>query len=144
MNRLGLGLGVAFGFLISAADFNDADFIHRMLLLQNWYPYEVYAAAMATAMVLLWLLTRIHWVTSLGGPLHLVRVAVRRRQIYGGLLFGAGWAFSSTCPVPAIGMTTSGSVLGLFVMAELFLGIELGEIRARGREPRTAPAAGVA
>jgi len=41
-------------------------------------------------------------------------------------------------------MTTSGSVLGLFVMAELFLGIELGEIRARGREPRTAPAAGVA
>lgn len=140
MNRLGLGLGVAFGFLISAADFNDADFIHRMLLLQTWYPYEVYAAAIATAMLLLWILSRVGWVTPLGGPLHLVRVAVRRRHIYGGLLFGAGWAFTCTCPVPAIGITTSGSVLGLFVVAGLFIGIELGEVRARRREvPVQAP-----
>ena len=143
MNRLGLGLGVAFGFLISAADFNDADFIHRMLLLQTWYPYAVYVAAIATAMLLLWVLSRFGWVTPLGGPLRLVRVSVRRRQIYGGLLFGAGWALTCTCPVPAIGMTASGSILGLFVVAGLFIGIELGEVRARRREvsvPATATA----
>lgn len=143
MNRLGLGLGLAFGFLISAAHFNDADFIHRMLLLQTLYPFEVYAAAIGTAMPLLWILSRAKWVTPLGGPMHLVRVTVRHRQVYGGVLFGAGWALSCTCPVPAIGMLSSGSFLALFVVLGLFMGIEIGEWRAQERKPPApAPAAG--
>ena len=35
------------------------------------------------------------------------------------MLFGAGWALSATCPVPAIGTVTSGGVLGLLLMAGL-------------------------
>ena len=58
MNRVGLLFGIAFGFLIAAAGFGDADFIHRMLLLQNWYPYLVFGSAVVTAMPLLWLLQR--------------------------------------------------------------------------------------
>lgn len=111
-------------------------------LLQTWYPCEVYAAAVGTAMPLLWILGRVGWVTPLGAPLHLVRVAVRGRQVYGGMLFGAGWALSCTCPVPAIGMLTGG-FLGLLIVAGLFIGIDAGERRAK-RRARPAPAAAAA
>jgi uncharacterized membrane protein YedE/YeeE len=137
VNRAGLLFGIAFGFLIAAAGFGDADFIHRMLLLQNGYPYLVFGSAVLTAMPLLWLLQRARWVTPLGGSLKLVQASAGRRQVYGGLLFGVGWAFSCTCPVPALAMVFSGGLLGIPVVAGLFSGILLGDRRAHTR-PRAA------
>ncbi len=133
MNRVGLLFGIAFGFLIAAAGFGDADFIHRMLLLQNGYPYLVFGSAVVTAMLLLWLLQRARWVTPLGGPLELVQAPARRRQLYGGACFGVGWAFSCTCPVPALAMVFGGGVLGIPVVTGLFSGILLGDRRAHMR-----------
>jgi hypothetical protein len=148
VNVTGLGVGVAFGFLIQAAGFGDADFIHRMLLLQNWYPWEVFAAAIAVGGVAFWLLERRRWVTPLGGQLKLNRTSIKPRHFYGGMLFGSGWAFSTTCPVPAIAMVASGGVLGLVVMSGLFTGIIFGDRVAGGHalaqlEPPAASNSGV-
>jgi uncharacterized membrane protein YedE/YeeE len=139
VNLTGLGVGIAFGFLIQAAGFGDADFIHRMLLLQNWYPWEVFAAAIAVGVPAFWLLERRKWVTPLGGQLKLNRSSIRPRHFYGGLLFGAGWAFSTTCPVPAIAMVAGGGALGLAVMAGLFAGIMIGDRIAEGQVHAPAP-----
>ena len=76
-------------------------------------------------MPLLWMLRRRKWKTPLGGELQLNRVEVERKHLYGGALFGAGWATAGTCPGPAIGMAAGGSVLGLIVMAGLATGIFL-------------------
>ena len=132
VNLTGLGVGAAFGFLIQAAGFGDADFIHRMLLLQNFYPWEVFAAAIVVGGAGFWLLEQRKWVTPLGGRLKLNRTAIKPRHFYGGLLFGTGWAFSTTCPVPAIAMVASGGVLGLAVMGGLFAGIIVGDQVAGG------------
>jgi uncharacterized protein len=135
VNLTGLGIGAAFGFLIQAAGFGDADFIHRMLLFQNWYPWEVFASAIAVGIAAFWLLERRKWVTPLGGQLKLNRTAIKTRHIYGGLLFGLGWAFSTTCPVPAIAMVAGGGVLGLAVMIGLFTGVLIGDWVAGGHVP---------
>src|SRR5258708_5426 len=50
-------------------------------------------SAMVTGLAGFWLLERRGWVTPLGGPLRLARTGVRPRHLYGGLLFGVGWAF---------------------------------------------------
>ena len=133
VNLTGLSVGAAFGFLIQAAGFGDADFIHRMLLFQNWYPWEVFASAIAIGVPAFWLLERRRWVTPLGGQLKLNRTSIKARHIYGGLLFGLGWAFSTTCPVPAIAMVAGGGILGLVVMAGLMTGVLLGDWVAGGR-----------
>jgi uncharacterized membrane protein YedE/YeeE len=142
LNLVGLGVGTAFGFLIQAAGFGDADFIHRMLLFQNAYPYEVFASAVLVGMVSFWILERRLWITPLGGPLKLSRTPIRRRQIYGGLLFGAGWALSTTCPVPAVAMVMSGGILGIAVVAGLFAGVLLGDRTANKRAVRSLPPVG--
>jgi hypothetical protein len=45
--------GVAFGFLFSAAGFNQYNVIHRMLLLQYLYPFLVMGASLLTSLPIL-------------------------------------------------------------------------------------------
>ena len=68
----------------------------------------------------------------MAGELQLNIVKVERKHLYGGALFGAGWAAAGTCPGPAIGMAASGGVLGLIVMAGLGSGIILRNLAAGG------------
>ena len=139
MNLAGLVIGAAFGFLIQTAGFGDADFVHRMLLFQNWYPWEVFGSAIAVGVPAFWLLERRKWITPLAGRLKLNRTPVKARHVLGGLLFGLGWAFSTTCPVPAIAMVAGGGVLGLAVMIGLLAGVLIGDWVASGHVRSPTP-----
>lgn len=133
MNRVGLLIGFAFGFLIAAARVNDYDVIHRMLLLQEFDVFLLMGSAVLVAAVLLWILGRLGWQTPFGGRLQVSRSRVERKHVYGALVFGTGWAIAGTCPGPALAMTASGSLLGLLVMAGLFTGLTLHDKIAAAR-----------
>ena len=120
-----LCFGAAFGFLFSAAGFNQYDVIHRMLLLQYLDPFFVMGSAVVTAGLLLWLLERRGWRTPLGGVLTPRRWAVERKHLFGGLVFGAGWAVTGACPGTVSAMVAAGSALGLVTLAGVFGGIVL-------------------
>ena len=62
MNRARLAsvlLGIGFGFLLSWAHFVDPDQIRRMLLLQEPYMWEFFAAAVAVGFVGIRLMRRV-------------------------------------------------------------------------------------
>jgi hypothetical protein len=117
--------GAIFGFAFSSAGFNQYDLIHRMLLLQYWAPWFVFASAMATAVPLLWLLERRRWHTPLGGPLKLTRWSIDRDRVFGGIVFGIGWAITGACPGTTSTMVAAGSLLGIVTLAGVFAGIYL-------------------
>ncbi len=119
MNLFTFLIGLAFGFLIVAAGLSDYTVIHDMLLLREPDVFLLMGSSFAVAMPLLWILRRRSWKTPLGGELQLNRVEIERKHVYGGALFGAGWAAAGTCPGPAIGMTVSGGLLGIIVMVGL-------------------------
>ena len=131
MNPFTFLIGLAFGFLIVATRISDYTVIHDMLLLREPDLYLVLGSSFVVAMPLLWLLRRRRWKTPLGGELQLNRVKVERKHLYGGVLFGAGWATAGTCPGSALGMTLGGGMLGIFVMAGLATGIFLRNTVAR-------------
>lgn len=133
MNLLGLGVGLAFGFLVFANGLSDYNVIHDALLLRDFYLYLMFFSGVATAAALLWVLERSRWSTPLGGPLSISRSPVTRNNVLGAMLFGTGWAVAGTCPVPALVMTASGGVLGGIVMAGLFLGILARDAMTDGR-----------
>lgn len=135
-NRVGLAVGALFGFLLVASGFGDPAVVHAMLLLRQPDLYLMFAAVVATAAPLLWLLERARWRTPYGGPLQIERTPVERRHILGALTFGTGWAIAGTCPGPALALTATGHVLGAVVMAGLFGGILLREAVKR-RSART-------
>jgi uncharacterized membrane protein YedE/YeeE len=130
MNLFTFLIGLAFGFLIVAAGLSDYTVIHDMLLLREPDVFLLMGSSFAVAMPLLWILRRRRWKTPLAGELKLNRVEIERKHVYGGALFGAGWATAGTCPGPAIGMTVSGGVLGIVVMAGLGSGIILRNLAA--------------
>ena len=129
-NLVALCFGVTFGFAFSAAGFNQYNLIHRMLLLQYWAPWFVFASAMATGMPILWWLERRHWHTPLGGPMTLVRWSIDRSRILGGVVFGVGWAITGACPGTVSTMVAAGSLLGVVTLAGVFAGIYLRDLVA--------------
>jgi uncharacterized membrane protein YedE/YeeE len=131
MKFSGLLFGMAFGFLIAAAGFGDYDTIHNMLLLREAHAYLVMGSAVGVAMLLLWLMERRRWQTLLAGPLKLARYSIQRKDIFGSMIFGLGWAIAGTCPIPALAMFASGNVLGIVVIAGLFAGIMLRDLVVR-------------
>ena len=128
MNRLNSvsGLfGIAFGFLFASAGLNQYDVIHGMLLLENFEPFLIMASAMATALPILWVLERRNWTTPIGGPLKLRRWPVGREHVFGGLIFGAGWAITGACPGTASTTLGSGSLPGIALIIGMVAGIAL-------------------
>ena len=147
MSRLNLAaafFGAAFGFLFSAAGFNQYDIVHRTLLLQYLDPFFVMGSAVATAMPILWVLERRGWRTPLGGALALRRWPLERTHLYGGVVFGVGWAITGACPGTVAAMLAAGSLLGLVPLAGIIAGIFLRDAIAERQtalrdEPATEP-----
>jgi hypothetical protein len=115
--------GLAFGFLFAAAGLNQYDVIHRMLLLENLDPFLIMGSAVATATPILWLLERRAWHSRLGGRLELRRSPIERRHLYGGIVFGAGWAITGACPGTLSTTLGAGSLLGLPMVVGVLIGI---------------------
>ncbi|GAC1405873.1 MAG: hypothetical protein NVSMB52_19580 [Chloroflexota bacterium] len=130
MKRLGFLFGAAFGAVIAAGRLNEYNVIHDALRLTNLYVFFVMGSAVVVAMPLLYILRRRNWSTLFGGQLDLSHSPIERKHIYGGIVFGTGWAITGTCPAPALAMIGAGGALGLFVVAGIFFGLLLRDVVA--------------
>jgi uncharacterized membrane protein YedE/YeeE len=130
-----LGVGAAFGFLLTVSGLGDYDTIHDGLLLENPYIFLMMASAMAVAFAGLALLK---WLgrTRFAGPLSLPHQRIERRHVYGGAVFGLGFGVGATCPGMTVAMTTTGGLYGLVVLVGLLGGLWLrGAVERRQQRP---------
>ena len=121
-----LGVGLVFGFLLTASGLGDYDTIHDGLLLRDPYIFLMMGSAMAVAFAGLAVLRR-RGRTRFAGPLKLPHARIDRRHVYGGAVFGLGFGVGATCPGITIAMTATGGLYGLVVLVGL-----LGGLRLRG------------
>jgi uncharacterized protein len=119
-----IGVGIAFGFLITGSGFGNYTTIHQALLLHSWYLFAVFGSAVAVAAAGLALLRR-SGTTRYGGPLRLPHRPARRRHLYGAAIFGAGFALTGACPGSALAMVATGGLGGLLVLTGLAGGMWL-------------------
>jgi hypothetical protein len=128
-----LGVGLAFGFFLTASGLGDYDTIHQGLLLQDAYIYLMMAATVTTAALGIALLRR-RGRTVYGGPLVLPRHPVRRGTVAGATVFGVGFGVGATCPGITVAMLATGGLYGGVVLAGIFGGLWL-----RGRVEEASP-----
>lgn len=141
LNAVYLGFGLAFGFLFAAAGLNQYDTIHQMLLLRNLEPFLIMGSAVGTAMPLLWILQRRGARTLTGEALSLRSTPIERRHLYGGAVFGTGWAITGACPGTLSTSIGAGSVMGLALLVGMIAGIAARDAvvsRAAARQPRAS------
>ena len=122
-----LGVGIAFGFFLTASGLGDYRTIHDGLLLQDAYIFLMMAATVGTAAAGIALLRR-GGRTVFGGDLVLARHPVRRRTIAGASVFGVGFGVGATCPGITVAMLATGGLYGGIVLTGI-----LGGLWLRGR-----------
>jgi uncharacterized protein len=128
-----IGVGIAFGFLVTGSGFGNYTTIHQALLLRSWYLFAVFGSAVAVAAAGLVLLRRAG-TTRYGGPLLLPHRPARRPHLYGAAIFGVGFGLTGTCPGGAVAMVATGGLGGLLVLAGLVSGMWLRGATARPAE----------
>src|SRR6266508_7022335 len=88
------GFGVLFGFVLSRARVTDYDTIAGMFRLTDLHLFGVIGAAIAISALGLWIVRRGGNRTVTGQAVEVRRKPWQSGAIWGGLVFGAGWALS--------------------------------------------------
>ena len=77
----------------------------------------------------------------MGGNLELRRWNVESKHLWGGIVFGTGWAITGACPGTASTTLGAGSLMGIVLVAGMITGIALRDLTVREPRPASSPLA---
>jgi hypothetical protein len=103
--------GTLFGILLVKGEVILWFRIQEMFRFQSFHMYGVIGSAVLTGMVSIALLRKFKIRTFQGQPITISVRTFSKGNIYGGLLFGFGWALTGACPGPLFAQIGTGSVV---------------------------------
>lgn len=102
--------GIVFGILFVKAEIISWFRIQEMFRLQSFHMYGVIGSAVLTGMISVFLIKRFNIKTIGGEKIYIAPKKFNKGQIYGGLIFGFGWAITGACPGPLFAQIGTGAV----------------------------------
>lgn len=124
-------LGVFFGLVLYKSEVIRWERINAMFRFEEPHMYIVIVMAIATAAPAMWFIRR-HGRSVTGEKLVIKDPPYQRGVIYGGLIFGVGWAITAACPGPIYAQFASGE----YAAAATFVGAMGGMYAYAYLEPR--------
>ena len=103
--------GLVFGVVFVKAEIVSWFRIQEMFRFQSFHMYGIIGSAIAVGMVSVWLIKKFNIKTIYGEPIHISEKKFNKGQIYGGLLFGLGWAITGACPGPLFAQIGTGATV---------------------------------
>jgi hypothetical protein len=103
--------GTFFGILLVKAEVISWFRIQEMFRLQSFHMYGVIGSAVITGILSVWLIKKFSIKTIYGEPIVLLSKKFNKGQVYGGLLFGFGWALTGACPGPLFAQIGTGATV---------------------------------
>jgi len=104
-------MGIFFGILLVKSEVISWFRIQEMFHLQSFHMYGVIGSAVVTGIISVWLIKRFNIKTISGEKICIPTKKFNKGQIYGGLLFGFGWALTGACPGPMFAQIGSGALV---------------------------------
>ena len=114
--------GLLFGILLVKSEVISWFRIQEMFRLKSFHMYGVIGSAVAVGMLSVWLIKKFKLKTIYGEAIVLPDKKFSKGQVYGGLLFGAGWALTGACPGPLFALIGSGATVILATLASAIAG----------------------
>ncbi len=125
-------LGILFGIILIKSEVGSWWRIQEMFRLQSFHMFGVIGSAIATGMLSIFLIKRFNIKTIDGDPIEIVPKKFQKGNIYGGLLFGFGWALTGACPGPLFALIGNGSFIVIVTLLSAILGTKVyGSIKHR-------------
>jgi uncharacterized membrane protein YedE/YeeE len=114
--------GLFFGILLVKAEVISWFRIQEMFRLQSFHMYGVIGSAVVTGIISVWLIKKFKVKTIYGEPIDLRPKKFNKGQIYGGLLFGCGWALTGACPGPLYALIGTGATVVIITLLSAIAG----------------------
>ena len=103
--------GAFFGILLVKSEVISWFRIQEMFHLKSFHMFGVLGSAVITGIISVQLIKRFKIKTVYGETIVLPRKKFNKGQIYGGLLFGFGWALTGACPGPLFAQIGTGLLI---------------------------------
>lgn len=95
-----LMVGILFGIVFVKSEVVSWFRIQEMFRLQSFHMYGIIGSAVIVGMISVFLIKKFNIKTIYGEPIKFSTKTFSKGQIYGGLIFGLGWAITGACPGP--------------------------------------------
>ena len=106
-----LVVGILFGFVFIKAEVISWFRIQEMFRLQSFHMYGIIGSAILVAMISIFLIKKFKIKTIYGEEIIFHKKEFNKGQIYGGLIFGFGWAITGACPGPLFAQIGTGATV---------------------------------
>lgn len=102
--------GIIFGIIFVKAEVISWFRIQEMFRLQSFHMFGIIGSAVLVGMISVGLIKKFNIKTIDGEPITLTPKKFNKGQIYGGLIFGFGWAITGACPGPLFAQIGTGAL----------------------------------
>lgn len=114
--------GLLFGIVLVKSEVISWFRIQEMFRLQSFHMYGVIGSAVVVGMLSVWLIKKLKIRTIYGEPIVFVSKKFNKGNIYGGLLFGFGWAITGACPGPLFAQIGAGFTVVIITLLSAIAG----------------------
>ena len=127
-----LFIGMIFGFILIKSEVVSWYRIQEMFRFQSFHMYGVLTSAIVVGLISIQILKRLKVKTINGEEITIEKKEFNKGNIFGGLIFGFGWALTGACPGPLYALVGSGASIMLVALLSAVFGTYVyGVIRDR-------------
>lgn len=117
-----LVVGILFGIVFVKAEIISWFRIQEMFRLQSFHMYGIIGSAVIVGAISVFLIKKFKIRTLGGEEIKIEPKTFNKGQIYGGLLFGIGWAMTGACPGPLYAQVGYGATVVIVVLLSAIAG----------------------
>ncbi|MFY8108336.1 MAG: DUF6691 family protein [Bacteroidia bacterium] len=115
-----VAVGIGFGIIFVKAEIISWFRIQEMFRFQSFHMYGVIGSAIIVGMLSVLIIKKFNIKTIYGETIIFQTKEFNKGNIYGGLLFGLGWAITGACPGPLFAQIGSGaSVIAITLLSAI-------------------------
>jgi len=114
--------GIIFGILLIKGEVISWFRIQEMFRLQSFHMYGIIGSAIMTGMISILLIKKFKVKTINKEEIVIQPKKFQKGNIYGGLLFGFGWAITGACPGPLFAQIGSGATVVIITLLSAISG----------------------
>lgn len=120
---MSLLMGTYFGIVLTKSEVVRWQRVHDMFLFNEPHMYLIIGVGVAVAMVSMLIIKSMQAKSIDGKPIIYKPKPFHKGIVFGGTLFGAGWAIAGACPGPIYAQVGAGAWMGLITLIGALIGM---------------------
>ena len=116
-------VGILFGIILVKAEIISWFRRPELFRFQSFHMYGIIGVAVIVGIISVFLIKKFKIKTIHGEPIVITPKPVNKGQIYGGLIFGFGWAITGACPGPFFAQIGAGVTVIVITLLSAIAGV---------------------